>query len=82
MSNHIQSPKYSSRLAKKRTIMSNISHLGIIIHSSHFKYSKLQFTFQISLFTKYGHYSNLMNYTTGMSKHTCTQSQQHFCHEL
>ena len=45
-------------------------------------YNKLQFTFQISPFTKYGHHGSLMNYTTGMSKHTCKQCKQHFCHGL
>ena len=52
--------------------------------------SELQFTFQMQQitihmsnitgsFTKYGHHGSLMNYTTGISKHLYTQSQQHCC---
>ena len=72
MSNHISVAKYSSYLAK-----TEVSNIAITC-------SKMQFTFQISPFTKYGHHSSLMNYTTGISENiaTCTHSQRHFCHGL
>ena len=48
----------------------------------HDQMQQIAIHFQISPFTKYDHHGSLMNYTTGMSKHTCIQSQQHSCHVL